>query len=162
MSFRHTGYCILKRTKKKDQVCLSIYDTGEITTSKLWNDFSSYIAIRRSIHDLIAKCNPNCIVMEVPDRSQSAKSAKMVGFVQAIAFEVRYELGGIPEIVFMEHLKNWSQSKRGDKKSKVKEKVCAYFSGYEEENNDNIIDAIGLCLAKCDELSLLEHEATRK
>lgn len=167
LSFRETGAAVISRSRmirnSNTMVRFQCLVWEEITTYKHWTHEVSYLFLRDRLWDLIDIHKADHVIIEVPDRSQSAQAALMAGYVQALAFEIIQDIGRKKcEIVKMEHLKKWSGSKRGDKKVKVKEKVCQTFEFLKTCNNDNIIDAMGLCLSKCDQLSIKEHETPWK
>lgn len=151
LSFRHTGWALVGRQKSNNVTMLNLIDKDEINTTRFEDDGIAFLYIINTIDELVSKHLPSHIVLELPDKSQSARSAYLNGVMQSIVWVLMFHKMINIKVVNMKILKQWSNSKRGDKKEKVKAKVKEYFPV--DTNNDNILDAIGLCLWKCDELS---------
>lgn len=161
LSFRHTGCAVVERIRHSDgRVEIKLRMHEEFSTDPRRTEQEGYLLLHKKIFAAIAIHDPIYIIMEAPDRSQSAASARMMGMVRALAYEVLWHYSQIAtvKIVNMHHLKKWSGSKRGDKKDAVQRKVAQTFEFLSDYKNDNIVDAVGLCLTRCDELSQLESE----
>jgi Holliday junction resolvasome RuvABC endonuclease subunit len=107
-----------------------------------------------SITTHIGQCKPDIVVIEMPAFSQTAKSALAIGMCWGAitAIEVAF-------LIPPSMLKVWSDSKRGDGKDEVKKKVLErVFLSPTQQRNDNIIDAVGICLMTKDILYTLHHE----
>lgn len=95
----------------------------------------------------------DAVVIEMPCYTQSSLSALLIGMCWGAIGDI--------DAVFVEPsaLKKWSNSKKGDGKSKVKEKVLerALLSP-KEAANDNIVDAVGLALMMIDLVAKLKYD----
>lgn len=98
------------------------------------------------------------VVVEMPLGSQSATGAKFMGYcyVAIAAVELNAEADFIYITPF--DLKAWSGSKKNTKEH-VKAKVAKRLGSLLTTRNNNEIDAIGLGLYRCDQLS---YEATKQ
>ena len=91
----------------------------------------------------------DAVLVEMPCFSQSAKAAIAIGLLWGCMADLDYIL------VDPSFLKIWSDSKRGDHKDKVKEKVMSMTCLDKEQlANDNIVDAIGIGLAFCELINI--------
>lgn len=152
MSYRESG------------VSLLTYEGSIITVSSrvIQNPELGYIGFRslvsasanmkttiERISETMSENSPDVTIIEMPCFSQSAKSAIAIGILWGAVSTLDCILVE-PSI-----LKRWSDSARGDKKTKVKEKVLerVILAKYEASNN-NIVDAVGL--------TLLFHDTIRK
>lgn len=92
------------------------------------------------------------LIIEVPYFSQNAKAAICAGLCMGLA----HQLGAL--CISPDALKEWSGSKRGDKKDEVKKKVLSRLTlPGNVMNNDDIIDAVGIALLFDDKVSELRH-----
>lgn len=90
--------------------------------------------------------NIDVIVIEIPHISQRASVAIQIGIVWGVLSEIlKYEHCFA---VDLKALKEWSGSKYGDKKERVRKKVSSRM--IIETNDDNIVDAMGICMMTWD------------
>jgi Holliday junction resolvasome RuvABC endonuclease subunit len=97
------------------------------------------------------------VVVEMPLGSQDAISARYLGYCYAAIAAI--ELTAEPEFIYVSpfDLKLWSGKKKNTKEH-VKEKVKDRLGRILTTKNDNIIDALGLCLMRCDHFSYEAHK----
>lgn len=94
------------------------------------------------------------VVIEVPCFTQSSKSAMLIGMCWGAICDFDSVL------IEPSALKRWSDSKSGDKKSMVKEKVLSRVTlTAKAASDDNIVDAVGIALMTSDLISLVNHES---
>lgn len=103
----------------------------------------------KQIKSRISLYDCDIVVIEMPAYTQSAKSAILIGMCWGAYISIYSNVIIIPPSA----LKKWSNSKPGDKKSKVKEKV-EDMTGL-SITNDNIVDAIGIALLTIKEIDSL-------
>jgi Holliday junction resolvasome RuvABC endonuclease subunit len=107
------------------------------------------------IKEMTDKYKYDIVIVEMPCFSQSAKSAIVIGILWGIISQL--------DCVVVEPslLKRWSGSKSGDKKEKVKEKVLERIHVPKNvENNDDILDAIGLAFCFNDMIRQQKYVST--
>jgi len=156
MSFRDTGICRLTR------------EDGSITieASHLENpkcNGSGFLALKecsRNMRDntitplkAIVNSGWDMVIIEMPCFTQSSLSALLIGMCWGAIMEVD------PILIEPSAIKRWSGSKKGDKKTKVKEKVLQRVAlSQKEASNDNIVDAVGIAFFVSDLISTIHHE----
>lgn len=114
--------------------------------------------IRMHLHKLFQRNPDSVILIEVPAYSQSAKASLAIGMCWAMAMSLKETYQSRLVIIDPGVLKYWSESKRGDAKLKVKEKVESRMSLLShQQGNDNIVDAIGICFAFSDLVKSMER-----
>lgn len=97
----------------------------------------------KQIKEIAERYQPNFMLFEFPDRTQDSLSAIALGMCWGSTFCIFDDF----YIASPSLLKNWSDSKKGDKKKKVKEMVKERVSLKPKQiSNDNIVDAVGLAL----------------
>lgn len=89
--------------------------------------------------------------IEIPTGKATKMSSHASGVCLAVSYFLRSDFEGSSRTRLPSALKKWSESKRGDKKKKVREEVYKRF-GSSVSNNDNVIDALGLCLIRASEI----------
>lgn len=114
----------------------------------LEHDAISMNEVVSEVYDIIQKHKPDVIAIEFPCFTQSAKSAILIGMVWGCFANLLLH----PDCYAIEPeaLKKWSGSKRGDGKTKVGDKVLLRVDV--ETENDNVLDAIGICLMCKDQI----------
>jgi Holliday junction resolvasome RuvABC endonuclease subunit len=98
------------------------------------------------------------VVIEMPLGSQDAISARYLGYCYAAVAAI--ELTASADFIYVTpfDLKLWSGKKKNTK-AHVKDMVIRRLGRLVTTNDDNIIDALGICLMRCDQLS---HEAIKQ
>lgn len=142
VSFRATGFAKLninfaeKRTTLVDCGCITCppFQTGFDGL----NESSVHMSHAISMMESLIQKNAGVTIVEMPAFSQSAKSAMAIGMCWGFISQI----DGI--LIEPHQLKYWSESKKGDKKNKVKEKVLERISLGSYASNDNIVDAVGI------------------
>jgi Holliday junction resolvasome RuvABC endonuclease subunit len=152
VSYRDTGFAILNYDGKETTLVKMRSVKNPISSMGFLGLSKAAALIEESVNTIkkyieLHKCN--VVVIEMPAYTQSAKSAILIGMCWGAYVSIHKDVIIIPPSA----LKKWSESKRGDKKTKVKEKV--------EEmtgliiTNDNVIDAIGIGLLTIKEIDSL-------
>ena len=118
----------------------------------------SFSELKNKIYKINKILNHDVIIVEMPCYTQSAKSAILIGMCWGSMIALNKHI----DIIDPSVLKDWSESKKGDKKNKVKEKVLERFDLTGKDLNDNIVDAIGICLVFSDLISKQRYEATKR
>lgn len=101
------------------------------------------------IKNLVNLHQCDVVVIEMPAYTQSAKAAILIGMCWGAYVSIYKDVIIIPPSA----LKKWSGSKKGDKKTKVKQKV-EEMTGLSIAN-DNVLDAIGIALLTIKEIDSL-------
>lgn len=102
---------------------------------------------------IIDQQKPDIALVEIPYFSQSAKSAFLIGMMwQSMCKNLS---SGRLLDVSPSALKDWSETKRGDKKVSVYNKVSPYIP---YTVNNNIIDSFGICLLTKDKIEEINRE----
>lgn len=146
LSYRDTGVCLMD----SENGVTTIYDAFSISNPPMDCSFDGLkdmsIRINNTI-DIIDKMDDGraVVIVEMPSFSQNAKGAITVGLVWAAV----HKLDAI--LVEPSFLKIWSDSKKGDGKTEVKEKVKSLTSlSRSQLANNNVVDAVGIGLAFCE------------
>jgi hypothetical protein len=139
-------YTLVKAFSPKKKTPLSLATIEQVT--KEFHEIMHEASLE------IYRFSPHIIVIEFPDRTQH--------FLDAISLGV---CRGIAQCLFNFHsvqpslLKDWSGSKRGDKKLIVKDRVVERVPLSQEQAKDNnIVDAVGLCLIILDLVTYYESK----
>lgn len=161
LSYRDTGICVLK----KNQDAVLMEKASSHKNPEMGNGFESLkncaINLNKLFNELInaiRRYDPDVLIIEMPCFSQSAKSAIAIGMLWGLSSRFK-------KAIFIEPsaLKKWSESKRGDGKEKVKEKVLSRFHLLpSQSSNDNIVDAIGIALLFLDKINEIKHETIKQ
>lgn len=164
MSYRHCGFAKVTYQRIESTTSINLLQTAVIETqgNKLKNTLSR---IREEIHELqrfiidirAAISNADEVVIEMPYGSQSAISAKYLGYCYGLIAAI--EINSQAEFIYVSpyDLKEWS-GKRKNSKIHVQQKVFERLGKTIDTKNDNIIDALGLCLMRCDQISCSERQ----
>lgn len=157
-SLRGTGCALIRRTKFTNVTSLEMVDCAVRVTrppqSKGVHRVKEEVENVRMIFEWLDVFlrQATHVIVELPTNSQSNKGAVSNGVCYSIAAVAKQK--GLPiTFVLPSALKQWSGSKRGDGKERVAELVKQRTG---VSGNDNVIDAIGLCLIFCDQLSRQE------
>lgn len=148
MSLRAAGVCLLEKGESvtiHEAVCCK-------TTKQSGSRFNCFESDSFQLHQSMSAIKkieeehkPDAIIVEFPYISQSADAGIAIG----MCWGAWNEYFSRSNFVAVEPsaLKVWSRSKRGDHKEKVKLEVLnRVWLPEKKQNNDNIIDAIGLAL----------------
>jgi Holliday junction resolvasome RuvABC endonuclease subunit len=177
LSFRKCGICVLRRTRKflgpemvdagieinpMHEECIKTKPPLESDKkTMIIDEIENIKSLRKRIEDLWCFYHPDVMVIEVPYFSQSAKGSYAMGVCHSIVEFIRDNFWYKTVIILPKELKDWAGSKRGDGKKEVAAKVKDY-NCYHHIKNDDILDAIGICLMHCDKLSLEEYYEQNK
>lgn len=159
ISFRETGYAKLNIKSGESELLtkgvfanppLSMGFHGLLESTKQFQA-NTKKKLEKLIYEPV-----DLIIIEMPAFSQSAKSALAIG----MCWGALAEWVGHEKVIFVEprQLKVWSQSKAGDAKNKVKEKVLSRLHLGRDGSNDNIVDAVGLCLMFSDMVTQCKYD----
>jgi Holliday junction resolvasome RuvABC endonuclease subunit len=160
LSYRDTGVCIYD---KYDDGTSNVVQTKSIKSKPIGSSFSSYYLARLEMKNTITTINSifaawkcDCCIIEMPCFTQSSKSAIAIGLCWGATCYL-----GVENLVFIEPsaLKKWSSSKKGDKKTKVKQEVES--RGF-LDSNDNIVDAVGIAMMFSDLVSTIKYNETNR
>lgn len=159
ISYRSTGYALISREKNTH----IIHNFGTLDNPQMFLGFNGLKNASKSFNDktfqriwqMINESKADIVVVEMPAFTQSAKAALCIG----MCWGALSSFIGSDRFCFIEPsvLKSWSESKKGDKKAKVKQKVLDRTNI--QSNDDNIIDAVGIALVTSDIISQLKYEA---
>lgn len=160
MSFRDTGVCYMEYTQPipwiviKETKSFKCEPCGNITFDNLRQASIFLGKTVQKIHGLIERIKPDAIILELPCFSQNAKSAILIGMLWGALCDRVININ----LVEPSALKKWSNSKRGDEKKKVKEKVMSLCALHPKElSNDNIVDAVGLAFMFVEEIKTAKY-----
>lgn len=157
ISYRHTGVCVLSKTETR----LKLVHSSCIDNNTITYGFAGYYSMTKRMLDTknqieriknIHECSVT--VCEMPTYGRSMNAGMAIG----ICWGVMSCTGAI--FISPDHLKEWSESKKGDGKKKVKEKVMSRIH-LDSYSNDNIIDAIGTALMISDLITILKNETNK-
>ena len=158
LSYRDTGVCIAEFKRNESSSSFHIVSTSSFKNPELTLGFhglrfasKKMIETMIEIDESIDGCDVT--IIEVPCYTQSAKASLAIGMCWMAAADF-----DSPILVEPSALKIWSDSRKGDKKEIVKEKV--YNRTGFKTGNDNIIDAVGLALLFADQVSKKYYEYT--
>lgn len=156
MSLRAAGVCLFEKSEKnilhESFCCETRKNEGSRFNNLELDAFNLHCSLKR-IKEVESEYKPDAIIVEFPAVSQNASAGIAIGMCWGIWSE--YFSKDHFVAVEPSALKIWSSSKRGDKKDKVKQKVLErVWLPPHKQNDDNIIDAIGLSLLFVD----LYHE----
>lgn len=163
MSMRSTGWVCMEISYNENKLRRKILDYGRYKTV-VPNGVSKFHKLEEDsiqLHNVIKKLErnekdyeTNVTIIELPSISQSATSAIKIGMLWGAWVHRMTDANFIT--VEETALKEWSNSKRGDGKKTVKEKVMSVVGLPEKAaNNSDIVDAVGLSLMFSD----LYHES---
>lgn len=163
MSYRHTGFVRIQRTKKAVGVELQLCSATTIDNDVIQLGFdglqSMATQMRKTVETILCgTSSKDIILIEVPSASQDVKSAITCGMCWMAAKEISLKRSAI--LIDASVLKLWSASVKGDGKEVVKQKVCSRLRL--PSSNDNIIDAAGIALMFSDEITLQQHHERTK
>lgn len=168
MSYRHCGYAIVKYDRPTPESSeIKLLDTGLVETSpcesknieKIHDEISQ---IQRFIIEIRAVIEgADEVVVEMPLGSQNAISAKYLGYCYAAVAAI--ELNATADFIYISpfDLKLWSGKKKNTKEH-VRDMVIRRLGRLVTTKNDNIIDALGICLLQCDRHSRKAYEAIKQ
>lgn len=173
ISFRNAGIAVIERRKTNDGVVIIHPKLSDVITTssfphkkqplnKVRHEINNIISLKSSIFRCIDTYEPDEIVIETPHFSQSASGAYAMGVCHAIIADIKDKYSSVSRTVILpQALKEWARTKRGEKKEAVKRRVQEYDC-FSHIKNDNTLDAIAICLMKCDQISVKEHEDRNK
>lgn len=168
VSYRDTGYSIIELRMEYTPVhgkllFSTLEKRGSLKNPPIGMSFSViekssklfYENTHKAILDLHKKAD--LTIIEMPFKGQDYRSLISIGICWGSLGCYSNEEG----FVFADpsFLKHWSNSKPGDKKSKVKEKVISLFDLEKDASNDNIVDAVGISSMFCDLVRKEIHES---
>jgi hypothetical protein len=156
VSYRHTGVCILNKSESRN----SLLHTECLDNPQIKYGFEGYRFMAINMQDKVKKIkqlyeeyNGSIIVCEMPTYGRSMNAGMAIGICWGA-------MPMSPLIIPPSHLKDWSDSNKGDAKIKVKEKVMSRIH-LDSYSNDNIVDAVGTALMISDLITILKHEANK-
>lgn len=157
LSYRDTGVAILQSSGKMTVVehaeCIKNPQFGR-GFNALCEASKNTASTLQALQHLYREARHDAIIIEMPCFTQSAVSALAIGMCWGM-------VASMPDAVLIEPsaLKDWSESKRGDKKSVVKSVVSSrVFLEPHKLSNDNIVDAVGIGLLFCDLISQIKYD----
>lgn len=163
MSYRHCGAARVTYEKLPDSTEIVVTKTTCIETDpcrsknveRIKDEVSQAQRFIIEIRAFIAGADE--VVVEMPLGSQDAISARYLGYCYAAIAAI--ELTAQPEFIYVSpfDLKLWSGKKKNTKEH-VQAKVQERLGRVLTTRNDNIIDALGLCLMRCDHFSYEAHK----
>lgn len=152
MSFSSSGFCIMECGE-----CDEILDAYRIESGTIGGGFDNLKNASKKLKELmdsiefkIQHRHVDLLIIEMPCNPQSSRAAVGIGLLWGAISKLENVLLVEPSL-----LKIWSESKRGDGKEKVKEKV--YSMVHTKERNDDILDAIGIALAFSQEVAIQRY-----
>jgi hypothetical protein len=163
LSFKDTGVCLLREDRNPASIHLDAFSIK--SGCDIGNNFSDYENAAKAnhtklirLHNTIVNNLDSIVIIEVPAYSQSAKASVSIGMCWSVASFLHHNYPDRVVIIDPGILKYWSESKRGDQKNKVKEKVLGRTSLTPKmASNDNIVDAVGIALAMSDLIKTIER-----
>jgi Holliday junction resolvasome RuvABC endonuclease subunit len=163
MSYRHCGGAKVTYERKGESSEIVVLKTTCIETNpcrsknvdRVKDEISQAQRFIIEIRSFIAGADE--VIVEMPLGSQDAISARYLGYCYAAIAAI--ELTAEPDFIFVSpfDLKLWSGKKKNTK-AQVEEKVRLRLGRILNTKNDNIIDALGLCLMRCDHYSYEAHK----
>lgn len=157
LSIRNAGFAqleILTEPKYRLQMhgagCIksSAYPNGT-RVAKLKHDSRCAFTLVEKLKEINNNFEADLMIVEMPDFSQDAKSAIHLGMLWGCLMKLQKEIHIIQ--IDPSELKVWSESKRGDGKSKVIERVLeSVWIPPSQRKNNNITDACGIALLYSD------------
>lgn len=153
-SLRGTGWAMLKDKRIIDYGVIKTNNFGMKGFSSLEADSIQMHQTSNNIDLLVKGLNPDLIVIEIPHITQRASVAIQIGIVWGCLSSLLSKTNCLA--IDQSYLKNWSLSRKGDKKNKVEEKVRRRVMV--DSNDDNIIDAIGICLMIQDHYDYIDYK----
>ena len=161
LSYRDTGVCVLKKNQETVFMEKAVsYKNPEMGNGfeSLKNCASNLNKLFSDLMNVVRTLPPDILIIEMPCFTQSAKSALAIGMLWGLAARFQKAI-----LIEPSALKNWSESKRGDGKEKVKEKVLSRLHLLSSQSsNDNIVDAIGIALLFLDKINELKYETIKR
>lgn len=161
LSYRDTGWSLIKGSREKKEYSFyfghvpnPVMKTGFDGLKECYEHCSILL---NKINDLYDIHQPDICLIEVPSFSQSDMGAIACGLMWGMMSGLNF----IPTCVSPQQLKTWSESKKGDGKEFVKQKVTERVELGLSKNNDNVIDAIGLGLMMLDYISISQYGYSR-
>lgn len=155
LSYRNTGIAWMR---KEGSTLRDIgYESLKHPELKMGFDglMESSSNMSRLVDSILSRTPESAVILvEVPSYSQNAKSAIVAGMCWMVAKEIE-ERRGLAIIIDPSILKTWSDSRRGDGKTIVKQEVLSRLPI--RITDDNVIDAAGICLMFSDEISIQRH-----
>lgn len=155
MSYRHCGVAMVKYTQPTDtssEILLLKTDCIETKPCKngpdrITDEITQAQRFIVEIRSFIEGAEE--VVVEMPIGSQDAISARYLGYCYGIIAAI--ELTANPDFIYISpyDLKQWSGKKKNTKEH-VKKMVHERLGRLVTTKNDNIIDALGICLMRCD------------
>lgn len=153
MSLRATGFAVIHLSYNENKLLKRLEDFGCYCTEPkglnrfhaLECDAEQLSQVMESLSRKEIEYNTSAIIVEFPSITQSAHAAVCIGMLWG-AWSQSFSK---PNFVSIEEtaLKEWSGSKRGDKKTKVKQSVTdRLWLPEKAANNDNIVDAVAIAL----------------
>jgi len=156
MSYRATGVAVLECKNESN----SILHMECLTNPEFGYGFHSLTAAMNHmkydtmpvLHALKRAYDINLCVIEMPCFTQNARSALAIGMCWGFAAQFN------ASFVEPSALKDWSGSKKGDKKTMVKNKVLERIAACSHVNNNNIVDALGLVFMTSDLIRTMKYD----
>jgi Holliday junction resolvasome RuvABC endonuclease subunit len=165
LSFRHCGVASIVYERNENGLSLTIKRQEVIHTEyqgrDWWGLLKEIKQMRDLINELIDRCkDADYILVEIPTMGgkPAQQSVRTAGICYGILAGVEVALARKVRYVQPSELKLWS-GKKTNKKEQVMEKVISRLGRTALSKDNNIIDALGLCLMRCDELSYEHHAA---
>lgn len=153
-SLRGTGWSFMKDRNILSHGVLKTKSFGSKGFASLeWDTIKMKESVDK-IHKIIELAKPDVIAIEIPHITQRASVAIQIGIVWGCLSSIVSDEKTI--VIDQTYLKNWSMSRKGDKKNKVEEKVRRRV--IVDSNDDNIIDAIGICLMIQDHYDYINYK----
>jgi Holliday junction resolvasome RuvABC endonuclease subunit len=158
MSYRHCGAARVTYQACSDSTEIVVIKTDCIETDpcrsknvdRIKDEITQAQRFIIDIRGFIAGADE--VIVEMPYGSQDSISARYLGYCYAAIAAI--ELSAQPDFIYVSpyDLKLWSGKKKNSKEH-VQQKVRERLGRILTTRNDNIIDALGLCLMRCDQIS---------
>lgn len=154
LSFSDTGVCVASSSGQEFKIIETLniksnafhggFDGMELASLEVKRIYQHLLQVLHQYEDYI-------FIVEMPYKSQSADAAMCIGMLWGMIRQFK-----MPILINPSFIKAWSESKPGDKKEKVLEKVSQRWKP--NTSNDNIIDAVAIAMACHDLIRTIYHE----
>jgi Holliday junction resolvasome RuvABC endonuclease subunit len=159
LSFRHCGVATIEYDRSDDGVSLTVQRQEIVETEFIGKDWHSLLkemvqmrGMIRKLAELVADADEVLVEIATMQGKPNQSSVRTAGICYGIISGAQVISGKLFRYIHPETLKEWSGHKR-NKKEHVSKKVFEKLGRTVLTRDNNIIDALGLCLLRCDEIS---------
>lgn len=164
LSYRNCGVATVEYNRSPEGVSIVVMKQEVIKTvfqGRDWEGLLHEIPQIRMLIERLAKAveGSDCVLVELPTMGgkPDQSSVRTAGICYGVTAAAESISGKQFTYIRPSDLKLWS-GRKSNKKEHVEAKVRNRLGSCVLTNNDNIIDALGLCLMKCDQLSYDYHQ----